>query len=70
MLKEAASFVLAPFRPSTYPEWRTSCLGSLGWVGEKCNASGFDSAEALLDDPFEHPARKSSGTYSGIASTH
>ncbi len=56
MFKEAASFVLASFRPSTYPIWRVSCLGSLGWAGEKYYASGFDSPAALLDGSFEHPA--------------
>ena len=42
MLKKAASFVLASFRSSTYPE---------GY------ASGFHSLRPLLDGLFEHPAR-------------
>ena len=35
--------VLASFRSSTYPTWRTSCLGSLGRAGEKSDASGLHS---------------------------
>jgi hypothetical protein len=38
------------------PQWKTSCLGSLGWVGEKSYASGFNSPAALLDGLFEQPA--------------
>ena len=43
MLKRPASFVLASFRPSTYPTRRTSCLGSLGRAGEKGYASVLHS---------------------------
>jgi hypothetical protein len=55
MLKEAASVVLASFRPSTYPR---------GY------ASGASLAAALLNSSFEHPAGKSSSTCFGIALTH
>jgi hypothetical protein len=41
MLKKSASFVLASFRPSTYPR------------GYACSPS---LAAALLDGLFEHPA--------------
>ena len=44
MLKKSASFVLASLRSSTYPTRRTSCLGSLGWAGEKSYASAQDTA--------------------------
>ena len=55
MLKEAASVVLASFRSSTFPR---------GY------ASGSSLAAALLDDSFEHPGGKMSGTCSGIALAH
>ena len=45
MLKMTASFVLASFRPSTYPR---------GY------ASGSSLAAAALDSHFEHPAEKGS----------
>jgi hypothetical protein len=50
MFKEAASVVLASFRPSTYPR---------GY------ASGSSLAAALLDCSFEHPAGEGSGTCAG-----
>ncbi len=62
---------------------RTSRLGSLGWVGVECYASGFDSPAALPAERrvlarrgwageksglFEHPAETfSSGSSSPIA---
>jgi hypothetical protein len=56
MLKEAASVVLASFRPSTYPRGYTS---------------GSSLAAALLDSSFEHPAAgKAFGNCFGIALTH
>jgi hypothetical protein len=55
MLKEAASVVLASFRPSTY---------------SREYASGSSLAAALLDSSFEHPAGKASGICVGIALTH
>jgi hypothetical protein len=57
MLKQAANGVLGSSKSSTYPTQRTSCLGSLGWAGEKWYASGFDSPAALLAILFEHPAK-------------
>ena len=51
------SGVLASFRPSTYPTWETSCLGSSGWAGEEGYAFGLSLAAALLDGLFEHPVR-------------
>ena len=48
------SSVLGSSKSSTYPTRRTSCLGSLGWAGEKWYASGFDSLAALLNGLFEH----------------
>lgn len=38
-----------------YPTRRTSCLSSLGWVGENRYASGYVSPAASLDDRFEQP---------------
>jgi hypothetical protein len=35
--------VLASFRSSTYLTRSRNCLGSLGWAGEKSNASGLHS---------------------------
>ena len=39
----APGFVLTSLRSSTYPTWETSCLGSSGWAGEECYASGLRS---------------------------
>ena len=68
MLKEAASFVLASLPGIVKRETKVShgaaalhaerrILVRRGWVGENRGS-------------FEHPARKSSGTCSGIALTH
>ena len=70
MLKEAASVVLGSSKSSAYPRGYVSgsslsealhaerrILVRRGWVGENSGS-------------FEHPARKSSGTCSGIALIH
>jgi hypothetical protein len=52
----APNVVLGSSKSSTYPTRETSCLGSLGWVGEKWYDSGFDLPAALLVDRFDKPA--------------
>jgi len=68
MLKKPASVVLASFRSSTYPTWRTSCLGSLGRAGEKSEASGLHSLRpcwtAFLSILLAHILRLNVGYYS------
>ena len=46
----ALSCVLASKASSTYPDREKSCLGSSGWEGENCYASGAFFGAALLDN--------------------
>jgi len=57
MLKNPASFVLTSKAFSTQPTWETSCLGSSGWEGEECYASGASIGCGLVSRLIEHPPR-------------
>ncbi len=52
LLKTASNFVLGSIESSTYPLPGTSCLGSLGWVGENGYAFRFLLACGLVERPF------------------
>ena len=46
------SGVLPSKASSTYPTWEASCLGSSGWAGEECYASGAFIGCGLAERTF------------------